>query len=67
MQAVVHDNPRCGKSRATLALLKQHGAQPTVIDRDIWLPAAVKDIVRRNRQNRNARCSVWPPAPENTL
>jgi arsenate reductase len=28
----IYYNPKCSKSRATLALLKEHGAEPQVID-----------------------------------
>lgn len=32
MNAVIHHNPRCSKSRATLALLEHHGLTVEVID-----------------------------------
>lgn len=30
--AVIYHNPRCSKSRATLALLQEHGIEPTIIE-----------------------------------
>lgn len=30
MEATIWHNPRCGKSRETLALVREHGADPTV-------------------------------------
>ena len=32
MDALMYHNPRCSKSRQTLALLDQRGIQPTIID-----------------------------------
>lgn len=32
MHAVIYHNPRCSKSRATLALLQQHGVQVETVD-----------------------------------
>jgi len=32
MQATIYHNPRCGKSRQTLALLRAHGIEPIIID-----------------------------------
>jgi arsenate reductase len=31
MTVTIYHNPRCGKSRATLALLRQHGIAPRII------------------------------------
>jgi arsenate reductase len=32
MEITIYHNPRCSKSRATLALLKEHGHQPEIIE-----------------------------------
>ena len=32
MSVTIYHNPRCGKSRATLALLEQKGIRPRIID-----------------------------------
>ncbi len=32
MSVTIYHNPRCGKSRQTLALLKEQGLEPTVIE-----------------------------------
>ncbi|MDD5274732.1 MAG: arsenate reductase (glutaredoxin) [Methylovulum sp.] len=32
MRVICYHNPRCGKSRQTLALLKEQGLEPTVIE-----------------------------------
>jgi len=32
MSITIYHNPRCSKSRKTLALLKEHGIQPTIIE-----------------------------------
>ncbi len=29
---VIYHNPRCSKSRATLALLEEHGIEPTIVE-----------------------------------
>lgn len=38
----IYHNPRCSKSRATLALLEQHGIVPVVIDYLATPPSAVE-------------------------
>lgn len=56
---VIYHNPRCSKSRATLALLREHGVEPTVVryldtppDADqlraitVMLGCAIRDIIR---------------------
>jgi arsenate reductase len=32
MSVTIYHNPRCGKSRATLALLEKHGIEPRVVE-----------------------------------
>ena len=32
MPVIIYHNPKCSKSRQTLALLEEHGAEPTVIE-----------------------------------
>jgi len=32
MTVTIYHNPRCSKSRATLALLKEHGVEPEIIE-----------------------------------
>ena len=32
MNVTIYHNPRCGKSRQTLALLRERGIEPTIID-----------------------------------
>lgn len=32
MQITIYHNPRCSKSRATLALLEEHGHQPEIVE-----------------------------------
>ncbi|MDT8437531.1 MAG: arsenate reductase (glutaredoxin) [Wenzhouxiangellaceae bacterium] len=31
MRVIIHHNPRCSKSRATLALLREHGIKPEIV------------------------------------
>ncbi|GIS90127.1 MAG: arsenate reductase [Pseudomonadota bacterium] len=60
MSLVIYHNPRCSKSRATLALLEEHGQSPKIIeylkeplDSNILLDLAVKlgvsvtDMIRK--------------------
>jgi len=56
---VIYHNPRCSKSRATLALLREHGVEPTVVrylesppdaaalkSITVMLGCAIRDIIR---------------------
>lgn len=60
MRATIFHNPRCSKSRATLALLEEHGVEPDIVEylkhppdaaeirsllRKLGIPA--KDLIRR--------------------
>jgi arsenate reductase len=62
VKAIIYHNPRCSKSRETLALLREHGVEPTVIEylrsppdtatlqgllRQLGRPA--RDLLRRGR------------------
>lgn len=49
MAVTIYHNPRCSKSRATLALLEERGVQPTVIEYLKTPPSAaeLKAILRR--------------------
>jgi arsenate reductase len=44
MKAKIYHNPRCSKSRATLALLKERGIEPEVVDYIAARPS--KDTLR---------------------
>ena len=48
-QITIYHNPRCSKSRSTLALLQQHGVEPTVIEylKDAPSKSDLKTIVRK--------------------
>ncbi len=43
----IYHNPRCTKSRQTLALLQEHGVQPTVVEylKDGLTTAELSDII----------------------
>jgi arsenate reductase len=45
----IYYNPRCSKSRATLALLREHGAEPRVIDYVATPPTAaeLRDVIAK--------------------
>jgi arsenate reductase len=45
----IFHNPACGTSRATLALLNEHGAQPTVVEylQTGWTKDQLKDLLAR--------------------
>ncbi len=47
MSVTIYHNPRCSKSRATLALLQENGVQPTVVEYLTAPPDAgeLKDIL----------------------
>ncbi len=42
MPITIYHNPNCSKSRQTLALLKEHGIQPTIIEYLKYPPSASK-------------------------
>ena len=48
-QFTIYHNPRCSKSRNTLALLQQHGIEPAVIEylKDSPSKSELKSIVRK--------------------
>ena len=48
-QFTIYHNPRCSKSRNTLALLQQHGIEPAVIEylKDSPSKSELKTIVRK--------------------
>ncbi len=43
MKVTIYHNPRCSKSRQTLALLKDHGIEPTVIEY-LKTPPSAEDL-----------------------
>lgn len=45
----IYHNPRCGTSRNTLALLREKGIEPTVIEylKTGWTKAQLEDILKR--------------------
>lgn len=49
MSLKLYHNPRCSKSRQTLALLRQHGINPEIVDymKSPPSPAELKDIVEK--------------------
>ena len=49
MKAIIYHNPRCSKSRETLALLREHGVEPTVIEylRSPPDTATLQDLLRQ--------------------
>ena len=48
-EVTIYHNPNCGTSRATLALLREKGVEPTVIEYiDAgWTKALLQDLLRR--------------------
>lgn len=46
-QPVIYHNPRCSKSRASLAILEQHDAEPVIVDYQKSPPSAeqLKDLL----------------------
>jgi len=40
MKVTIYHNPRCSKSRATLALLREHGIEPQVVEYLVTAPDA---------------------------
>lgn len=53
MSLNIYHNPRCSKSRQTLALLQENGHEPTIIDYLNKLPtiAELKDLVKKLGMN----------------
>ncbi len=49
MSIVIYHNPRCSKSRETLALLEEHGIRPEVIEYLKQVPAAgdIRDLLNK--------------------
>ena len=45
MSVTIYHNPRCSKSRQTLALLQENGVQPTVVEY-LQTPPAVDELKR---------------------
>jgi arsenate reductase len=47
----LYHNPRCSKSRATLALLHEHGVEPTIVDYLLHPPNAseLKSLLKKLR------------------
>ena len=45
----IYHNPACGTSRNTLALLREKGVEPTVVEylKDGWTKAQLKDLLKR--------------------
>jgi len=43
-KTVIYHNPRCGKSRQTLALLQEHGIEPEVV-RYLETPPSAADVL----------------------
>jgi arsenate reductase len=48
-QFTIYHNPRCSKSRNTLALLQQHGIEPTVIEylKEVPSKSELASIIRK--------------------
>jgi arsenate reductase len=46
---VIYHNPNCGTSRNTLALLREKGAEPKVVEylKDGWTREQLQDLLRR--------------------
>jgi arsenate reductase len=45
----IYHNPNCGTSRATLALLRENGVEPTVVEylKAGWTKAQLEDLLKR--------------------
>jgi arsenate reductase len=45
----LYHNPACGTSRTTLALLREHGVEPTVVEylKAGWTKAQLEDLLKR--------------------
>ena len=65
----IYHNPRCSKSRATLALLEEHGADPLIVDYLKAPPSAVElqAILKKLRQLQafiDQRCAAFNAKPK---
>lgn len=49
MPVTIYHNPRCSKSRETLALLKERGIEPRIVDylKDPPSAAVLKDLIKK--------------------
>ena len=50
MKATIYHNPNCGTSRNTLALLRDKGLEPTVVEylKTGWTREQLKDLAKRS-------------------
>lgn len=48
-KVTIYHNPNCGTSRATLALLRENGVEPTVVDyvKSGWTRPLLQDLLQR--------------------
>jgi arsenate reductase (glutaredoxin) len=72
MQVIMYHNPRCNTSRRTLALLRERGVQPTIIEylKTPYTPAQLKQLLgqlkipasKLVRKKEAATAGIYPAA-----